>query len=68
MRKMTCVFVLASMFAVAPLFAATYYVSPTGTNSAAGTEADPYNLDEAIAAPQENLWVYSGGIGRSPRA
>jgi len=21
-----------------------------------------------ISAPQENLWVYSGGIGRSPKA
>lgn len=40
----------------APLFAATYYASPTGTNSAAGTEADPYDIATACSKLGNNTY------------
>jgi len=50
------VFSLALMSAAAPLFAATYYASPIGTSSAAGTEADPYDIATAIAKLGNNTY------------
>jgi len=46
MHMTKVVFTLASMLAVAPLFAATYYVSPTGSPEASGPVASNENDTE----------------------
>ncbi|MDD4018145.1 MAG: hypothetical protein PHV28_09385 [Kiritimatiellae bacterium] len=55
MNMTKCVFSLAAVFVVAPLFAATYYVSPTGSPEASGTESDPLDLATGI----EKCYSYS---------
>ena len=62
-RRATLVSALAVFLAPALAYAAEYYVSPTGSDSAAGTSAAPFaTLSKAnsAAGAGDTIWVHGG--------
>jgi hypothetical protein len=53
----------AALLAVAPLFAAEFYVAPTGDDAHAGTQAAPFatvQRAQTAAAPGDTVWLRGG--------